>query len=91
MADKQYELVCDECAGHGWIDIGSRWNEKRKICHPCNGVGARSIHVKFVFPPIPDRTSDWQATYEGDEEGPAGWGSTEELAVADLKDSYGFE
>jgi DnaJ-class molecular chaperone len=91
MPKAQHELVCSECDGHGWVDVGTRWNERRKDCEVCNGVGVRAIHVKFVFPPLPDRTSDWQATFEGDEEGPAGWGRTELDAVADLKENNYFD
>ena len=39
-------------------------------------------------PPIPLRSWDWCATYDGYEPGgPIGWGETEEEAIADLKES----
>lgn len=38
-----------------------------------------------MFPPIPDRRSDWCAYPDGEEEnGRYGWGRTEDEAVADL-------
>jgi len=44
------------------------------------------IIVDFTHPPIPRRDFDWCAYYEGDEErGDYGWGSTERLALYDLK------
>lgn len=43
------------------------------------------IRTSFVNPPIPDRSHDWQAWIDGDEErGPYGFGHTEEEAIADL-------
>jgi hypothetical protein len=48
-----------------------------------------NIVTYFVYPPIPDRTQDWCAYYDGEEElGHYGWGRTESEAVQDLKDSY---
>jgi hypothetical protein len=41
-----------------------------------------------IFPPIPVRTYDWVAYYEGFEEGPQGYGKTEAEAIADLEDNY---
>lgn len=41
--------------------------------------------TSHVFPPIPDRRSDWCAYPDGEEEnGRYGWGRTEDEAVADL-------
>jgi hypothetical protein len=87
----KYELVCGDCNGEGWTDVGTTFHEKRRNCDTCRGIGVRGIRVDFVFPPIPDRTSDWQATFEGDKEGPAGWGISEQAAVDDLKDNHGFD
>lgn len=43
------------------------------------------IRTEFVYPPIPDRTSDWSAVEDGYEPPmPMGWGQTEEAAIADL-------
>lgn len=50
---------------------------------------SRKIVTEHVYPPIPIRTMDWVAHYDGDEEGgPRGWGRTEAEAIADLKDNY---
>ena len=50
----------------------------------------KKIITHFVFPPIPDRTHDWCAYYEGDEEtGRYGWGETKEEAIRELKENYG--
>ena len=47
----------------------------------------RRIVTTHVNPPIPIRTSDWCACVEGTEEdGPYGWGRTEEEAIADLQE-----
>lgn len=46
----------------------------------------RKIITNFVYPPIPDRSNDWSAVYEGYDGGdPMGWGPTEEAAIEDLK------
>lgn len=51
---------------------------------------APRIVTEHVNPPIPVRTSDWCAYYEGHEEsGEYGYGATEAEAIADLKDNYG--
>jgi hypothetical protein len=44
------------------------------------------IITSYVCPPIPVRCMDWQATYEGYDEGdPIGNGATEQEAIDDLK------
>lgn len=51
------------------------------------------IRTDYIFPPIPLRTMDWQATledYDGAEDAgpqPMGWGETEFAAIADLLES----
>lgn len=42
------------------------------------------IETFHVYPPIPARTSDWQATFSGSPEGPVGHGATEQEAIDDL-------
>lgn len=52
------------------------------------------IHTEFVYPPIPDRSFDWSATFEGYDGAPIdydtpsrdliGRGPTELAAIADL-------
>lgn len=50
------------------------------------------IKTSYVYPPIPQRTMDWQAwdddTYDGaeDSHSPIGWGATEQEAIDDLKE-----
>ena len=47
----------------------------------------RDINLTFVYPPIPDRNFDWQATRSGYDEGePIGRGRTPVVALADLLD-----
>ena len=41
-----------------------------------------TTHVK---PPIPMRTHDWSAHFDGREDGPVGWGSTEAEAISALE------
>lgn len=48
----------------------------------------RTIVTCHVYPPIPIRTHDWSAHYDGEEEGDYGWGATEEEAIKDLKENY---
>lgn len=46
----------------------------------------RKIVTTHVYPPTPDRSHDWCAHYEGEEEnGGYGWGRTEAEAIADFK------
>ena len=48
-----------------------------------------TIKTSFDYPPIPIRSMDWSAWYDGYEEsGPYGHGATEAEAIADLKDNY---
>ncbi len=43
----------------------------------------------FAHSPIPDRSRDWAAYYEDQQEdGQYGWGKTESEAIEDLKISY---
>lgn len=49
-----------------------------------------NIVVVHVYPPIPLRSFDWCAYYEGDEEnGDRGWGTTKEEAVKSLLELVG--
>ena len=49
--------------------------------------GLRLAVVVHVYPPIPDRRFDYQATWGEPEPGmPAGWGRTADEAIADLKE-----
>jgi len=44
-----------------------------------------NVITDYVHPPIPVRQYDWQAWVDGDEEGPKGWGVTEQEAINNLK------
>lgn len=47
------------------------------------------IVTSHVYPPIPARTSDWCAHYDGEEgAGMYGWGRTEAEAIQDFKDNW---
>lgn len=47
------------------------------------------IVTSFDNPPIPVRSCDWSACYDGfEEDGPTGRGATEAEAIADLTESY---
>lgn len=49
----------------------------------------RKIVTTHVYPPIPVRTFDWCAHYDGDEEsGQYGYGATEKAAIADFVANY---
>lgn len=51
----------------------------------CGEVHNQEVHVSFVCPPIPDRSSDYSATFDSYEPGdPIGWGATRESAIDDL-------
>jgi hypothetical protein len=50
---------------------------------------ARVIHTEHVYPPIPERSCDWSAVFDGydgapDSHDPIGRGRTEQDAIADL-------
>ncbi len=50
---------------------------------------APKILTRFVYPPIPDRSCDWLAWYEGEENEQmhTGSGPTESAAIADLTEN----
>lgn len=49
----------------------------------------RKIVTSNVYPPIPYRSMDWCAYFDGDEEsGIRGWGATETEAIDDLLEVY---
>jgi hypothetical protein len=47
-----------------------------------------TIKTQHIYPPIPDRSNDWIAWYDGHEEGPTGSGKTEQAAIDDLKENH---
>ncbi len=52
----------------------------------------RIVHVEFIYPPIPDRRFDYQATFDGYEPGDViGHGPTEQAAIDDLHDAHEAE
>jgi len=51
--------------------------------------GWRKIVTNHVYPPIPDRSCDWSATYGDYDLGkPIGYGPTEAEAIRDLLENY---
>ncbi len=46
------------------------------------------IITSYWAKPIPNRSFDWSASYDGFEEGPYGYGETEQQAITDLTDNY---
>ena len=47
------------------------------------------IVTSFIYPPIPIRSNDWVAYYDGDEESVRyGYGATEREAIDDLLDNH---
>lgn len=75
--------------------------EDCETCRPgCNGGPAtadeiaemrrleriKNITCEFVCPPIPNRSHDWLAYVDGEDEGPQGWGKTKEEAIENLKE-----
>lgn len=48
----------------------------------------RKIITSYWAKPIQNRAFDWSASYDGFEEGPYGYGETEQQAIADLTDNY---
>ena len=47
------------------------------------------ILTRFIYPPIPTRSNDWVAYYDGDEKsGKYGYGATEQDAIDDLMDCH---
>jgi hypothetical protein len=52
-------------------------------------INGEHIATSFVFPPIPDRTHDWAAWYDDqNEDSPVGYGRTEQEAINDLIQNY---
>jgi hypothetical protein len=51
-------------------------------------IGYRIIHCEFIYPPIPIRQFDYQATFDGYEPGcPIGHGATEQEAIDALHEA----
>ncbi len=50
-------------------------------CDFCGGTGELKIRTEYVHPPIPDRTSDWAAWIDGDEEWLMAYGATKQQAI----------
>ena len=49
-------------------------------------MGEYAIKTDHIYPPIPIREYDWCAYYDGlEEDGPQGFGRTEQAAIEDLK------
>ena len=49
--------------------------------------GKKPIKTTFIYPPIPSRKYDWEASREDwDLDDPIGYGETEQQAINDLKE-----
>lgn len=58
---------------------------RRVLKGPLTMKVIRDIELAYIYPPIPERNCDWQATRKGWEPGePAGRGRTPVVALADL-------
>jgi hypothetical protein len=56
---------------------------------PIFATSLPKIVTSHIFPPIPDRSMDWCAYYDGEEErGNYGYGTTEQAAIEDLTANY---
>lgn len=52
----------------------------------------KKIVTTFIYPPIPIRTHDWCAYFDGEEEnGNYGYGQTEQTAINDLLNNYDYD
>lgn len=52
-------------------------------------LGDRNVETKYVFPPIPDRSMDWEAVFDDYEEGNLiGRGATESDAINNLVELF---
>jgi len=67
-------------------------NETARTGEPATGatselqIHGRAIRVDHVYPPIPDRSSDWCAAWVDYEPGdPLGYGPTAQAAIDDLR------
>ena len=94
---RQHELrvqIAQEQVGP-WVAMSTRQQRARReridaLCDERDALNAqmskgRAISTEFVYPPIPDRSFDWSATFEGYEPGEViGRGETEAAAIADL-------
>ena len=57
--------------------------------HGCDQTSPPKIVTSHIYPPIPDRSMDWCAYYDGEEErGDYGYGPTEQAAIDDLTANY---
>lgn len=60
-------------------------NEREEIVAKLESLGYPKIKTNYDHPPIPDRSMDWSAWPDGEEElGIAGHGNTEREALLDL-------
>ena len=74
---------CDmQCGAHALDPRSSK--ERKFLCGDCI-FAVRRIVVLHVNPPIPDRSFDYRACFDdAGEDGPFGWGATQEEAEHDL-------
>jgi len=79
MSDQSFGKASREA----WDDRERAWEAVRRA----DLLASITVRTDHVFPPIPDRNSDWSAvdddTYDGPGS-PIGWGRTEQAAIDDL-------
>ena len=66
--------VSDYWNGTKWCERLLAWDGEKYI----------AVETKYVHPPIPERSKDWEACVEGKEEWVTGRGATMQSAVIDL-------
>ena len=88
-------LNCYHCGGEGKLYTSRYGGNDPDVwptgtCPVCDGKGQLTIRgtvrTSHVYPPIPDRSHDWTAWVDGQDEETRiqGWGATEEAAIKDL-------
>lgn len=87
----QHEGECAVGSGHGLSKARENLlaDASKEFTNEPTGPNGEKIITSFVYPPIPVRTSDWQAHYDGDEPDDdgrmrCGWGETKEAAIQRL-------
>jgi hypothetical protein len=66
-----------------WIQGDDRFDTEESLYATAELYHPKII-TNFIYPPIPLRTCDWEAHYDGQEEWGSGYGRTEQEAIASL-------
>jgi hypothetical protein len=72
--------------GEYLTDVMTFEGKWERLCDDCAAADAKSelIMTEYVHPPIPDRSMDWAACVDGQEEWITGRGATRAAAINDL-------